>query len=121
MSQKINRVDQLDAAIIDTEAKQILMRQLVNCFPQGIVSRYSAEITLLLDYLFFRFTVSKGVVTPGNTLQNLDYKFKQGNKQRLFLMIFTVFLPYVVTKIGEHMSRENWNDPRVYRNKPTIV
>ena len=73
---RLNRVDQLDAAIIDTESKQILMRQLVNCFPQWVVNKYTAEIGLLLDYLFFRFTVATDtVVTPGNLLQNLNYKF----------------------------------------------
>jgi hypothetical protein len=57
------------------------MRQLVNCFPSRIVSHYTAEIAVLLDYLFFRFTVSTHKrVTPGNQLQNLNFKWHPGEK-----------------------------------------
>ena len=44
------------------------MKQLVNCLPTPLISRWTAELQLLLDYLFFRFTVSRDVVTPGNAL-----------------------------------------------------
>lgn len=87
------------------------MRQLTNCFPQWIISSYTAELQLLLDFLFFRFTVSNDVITPGNTLQNLNFKFRSP-KHKALLMVFTVFLPYVVTKLNERISSNNWNDVR---------
>jgi hypothetical protein len=59
------------------------MRQLVNCFPHQIVTKYTAELQLLLDYLFFRFTIStEDVMTPGNTLQNLNFKFSSNGSQK---------------------------------------
>ncbi len=95
------------------------MRQLVNCFPQSFVSRYTAELQLLLDYLFFRFTISTDdVITPGNTLQNLNFKFNNiySQKQKALYMVFTVFLPYVVQKLNDIISRNNWSDPRKRRS-----
>lgn len=51
------------------------------------------------------------MITPGNTLQNLNYKFST-NKQKALLMVFTVFLPYGITKLNEKISSDNWNDAR---------
>jgi len=52
------------------------MRQLVNCFPQWVVNKYTAELQLILDFLYFRFTIAtEDVITPGNLLQNLNFKF----------------------------------------------
>lgn len=92
------------------------MRQLVNCFPQFILTRYSAEIQLLLDFLFFRFTIStEEAITPGNTLQNLNFKFTKPQRQKALLMILTVFLPYLTTKLSDMISRNNWSDRRNWR------
>jgi hypothetical protein len=35
-------------------------------------------------------------------------------------MIFTVFLPYFVTKASEYISRNNWSDPRNWRAGSTL-
>jgi hypothetical protein len=82
----------------------------MNAFPSNIVNKYSSELKLFLDYLYFRFTISKSVTTPGNLLQNLDFKFTHSS-QKLNLLIFTVFLPYISDKLLEFMSRNNWSDP----------
>lgn len=87
------------------------MRQLTNCFPQWLVSRFTAELQLFLDFLFFRFTISTDVITPGNSLQNLNYTFRS-HRQKALLMVFTVFLPYVITKLNDKISSDNWNDAR---------
>jgi hypothetical protein len=63
-------------------------------------------------------------ITPGNTLQNLKYNFNQGQRQKLLLMLLTVFLPYVVTKITEYIARENWSDPNLFKHRerpPTLI
>lgn len=76
---------------------------------------------MLLDYLFFRFTVSTdSVITPGNQLQNLNYQFSSDakfmQKQKALLMVLTVFLPYGAAKLNDIISSGNWTDPRVLRN-----
>jgi hypothetical protein len=76
-----------------------------------LVSRYTAEFQLILDFLFFRFTISTDVITPGNSLQNLNYKFNS-HRQKALLMVFTVFMPYVITKLNDKISSDNWNDAR---------
>lgn len=88
----------------------MLMRQLINAFPQQMLSKFGLEIKLLLDYLFFRFTISNDVGTPGNLLQNLTFKFRSQN-QKLLLLAFTVLLPYAIDKLNEVVQRKNWTDP----------
>jgi hypothetical protein len=51
------------------------------------------------------------VITPGNSLQNLNFKFSS-HRQKALLMVFTVFVPYFITKLNDKISSENWNDVR---------
>ena len=51
----------MDAFITDNESKILLKSALVNVFPQKVVIRYSDELQLLLDVLFFRFTTARGI------------------------------------------------------------
>ena len=64
----LNKVDQLDAYLIDTQSKELLKTALVRTLPQHLVLHNTLEIQLALDYLFFRFTTAKGTQTPGNIL-----------------------------------------------------
>lgn len=63
-----------------------------------MVSRYFPEIKLLLDYIYFRFTILVDVNTPGNGLQNLKYKFAN-HRSKIVLLLLTVLGPYVGSKI----------------------
>lgn len=70
-------------------------------FPPYFVNNFQAEIQLLLDYLFFRFTIlTEKIQTPGNTLQNLNFVFntKSVQKQKFWYMILSVFVPYLMSK-----------------------
>ena len=44
MSEYINKVDQLDAYLIDTQSKELLKQSLMKVFPQKIVLNNTLEI-----------------------------------------------------------------------------
>ena len=105
----LSQVDQMDAFITDNESKILLKSALVNVFPQNVVIRYSDELQLLLDFLFFRFTTARGIQTPGFRFMNLKYSFSS-KKQRMALLTVQVFLPYLISKVANFLQHMNWND-----------
>ena len=120
MSEYINKVDQLDAYLIDTQSKELLKQSLMKVFPQKIVLNNTLEIQLLLDFLFFRFTTSKGIQTPGNSLQNLKYKFKS-NRQMMSLIALQILIPYLFEKIYEKILKYEWYDSKNQRRDAKLI
>jgi|688.fasta_scaffold1890513_1 hypothetical protein len=106
---QINKVDQLDANLIDDQSKMLLKSSLLQAFPTTIVTKYSHEITLLIDYLFFRFTVATSsskfeTQTPGNKLQNMRFAFKS-KRQVMALFLLQVFIPYCFERLNDIVLR----------------
>jgi hypothetical protein len=54
----LNKVDQLDASLIDEQSKLLLKTLLIDALPSQLASKYSPELTLAIDFLLFRFTVA---------------------------------------------------------------
>ena len=108
----LNKVDQLDAQLIDEQSKLLLKSLLIQALPSQATARLSNEITLVIDYLFFRFTVaSKETPTPGNKLQNIKYKFTSG-RQKMALFLLSVFMPYIFNKLQDLVQRKNWAEAK---------
>mmetsp|Transcript_25052 Transcript_25052/g.28798 ORF Transcript_25052/g.28798 Transcript_25052/m.28798 type:complete len:273 (+) Transcript_25052:40-858(+) len=103
---RVNRIDQLDAMMIDAELGYMLFAQLVRImdyFPHGMKVKYEDELRLLLDYLFYKMTIGSNNRTPGNLLQNLDFGLDRAhlitNKQKFWYVILSILLPYFFKKL----------------------
>ncbi|KAK9804556.1 hypothetical protein WJX73_009687 [Symbiochloris irregularis] len=73
----IMRASQLDASRLDSELTAMLKEQFMTAFSlfqQRVVSAFQPELTLLLDFLIFRYSVWAGKPTPGTALMNLRYR-----------------------------------------------
>lgn len=101
----INRVDQYDALMIDTECKDMLFSQLLKIFdyfPQKFKINYEDELRLILDYLYYKFTIGSNNQTPGNLIQNLDFGLDKTHlltpKQKIGYVFLTIVIPYIFKK-----------------------
>jgi hypothetical protein len=56
-SAQVIKVEQIDALLMDSDSTTLLFQHLVACFPENIRNKYSSELQLLLQFLFYRFTV----------------------------------------------------------------
>ena len=70
--------------------------------------------------MFFRFTTSKGIQTPGNSLQNLKYKFKS-RKQMMALIGLQLFIPYLFEKVYEKIMKYEWDDKKNWRRDAKLI
>lgn len=73
----VMRASQLDAARLDVELTAMLREQFMkifSLFQPRIISALQPELTLLLDFLVFKFSVWSGKPTPGSALMNLRYR-----------------------------------------------
>ena len=116
----LNKVDQMDAHLIDEQSKMLLKSTLVAVFPQQWVIKRSHEIQLLLDFLFFRFTTARGIQTPGQRLQNLKFAFKT-KAQMLALFLLQVLVPYLVSKAQDFLARANWGNAENMRRGTSVM
>ncbi|EME29077.1 peroxisomal membrane protein peroxin-2 isoform 1 [Galdieria sulphuraria] len=74
---KIQRVNQLDAAQLDEEVLSLLWSQLEQVFrflPPGILVSLKPELQALLKFIYFAQFTGTNTPTPGQTLQNLQYR-----------------------------------------------
>lgn len=59
---QIDRINQLEAHSTDDYFKNTLLSNLTGVFkyfPPGTVQSYSAELSALLDYLYYRLTIAR--------------------------------------------------------------
>ena len=71
------RSEELDAMNIDRDCVSLLSQQFLKCFSDQVKIKYGPEISLFLNYIFWRETIFKNNQTPGNELQNLKYMFTE--------------------------------------------
>jgi len=80
----IMRASQMDAGRLDVELTSMLQEQFMKAFTwvqPRLLNALRPELTLLLDYLIFHFSVWKGKPTPGSALMNLRYRDESGQAQ----------------------------------------
>ena len=116
----LNKVDQMDADLIDEQSKMLLKQTLISVFPQNWVIKRPYEIQLVLDFLFFRCTTARDIQTPGLKLQNLKYVFRS-KKQMYALFLVQVFVPYLVAKASDFLRNMNWSDKRNIQRGSSIL
>jgi len=74
---KIQRVNQLDAAQLDEEVLSLLWSQLEQVFrllPPGVLTLLQPELQAALKLVYFVQFTGTNTPTPGQTLQNLQYR-----------------------------------------------
>ena len=116
----LNKVDQMDAFMIDEQSKMLLKSTLVSVFPQKWVIKNPHEIQLLLDFLFFRLTTARSLQTPGQKLQNLRFSFKS-KRQMVLLLAFQVVAPYLLQKLLRLIQQLNWSNPEHARRGSSLL
>eukprot|EP01017_Pseudomicrothorax_dubius_P016384 TRINITY_DN1859_c0_g1_i2.p1 TRINITY_DN1859_c0_g1~~TRINITY_DN1859_c0_g1_i2.p1 ORF type:complete len:306 (-),score=32.90 TRINITY_DN1859_c0_g1_i2:4-822(-) len=102
---KVSRINQVEADVLDNEYKEMLLTSLVRAFEYfdpRTVQKFKEEISLIIDFIFFRFTLAMDLSTPGQTWQNLKLILNQRNK-RLYLLL-EIVLPYVYAKASRLSS-----------------
>lgn len=103
--ERINRVDQYDALMIDQEVKSMVFSQLLKVFdyfPQQVKLKYEDELKLILDFLFYKLTIGSNNRTPGNFIQNLDFGLDHTHgltvKQKIGYVLLSILVPYLYRK-----------------------
>lgn len=61
----MSRIVQLESLIIDRESKQILFSMLTSALPFKDLYKFTHELNLLIDFLFYRFTIVRNKPLPG--------------------------------------------------------
>lgn len=80
----IMRASQMDAGRLDVELTSMLQEQFMKAFTlvqPRLLNAFRPELSLLLDYLIFHFSVWKGKPTPGSALMNLRYRDESAGAQ----------------------------------------
>jgi len=75
------RSSQTDASRLDDELTLLLREQFMRIFSlfhPGTIGRLQPELTLLLDFLIFRYSVWEGRPLPGMALMNLRFRDERG-------------------------------------------
>lgn len=98
---------------IDKECNGLLKESLGKAFylfAPKTVEKFSAEMSLLVDFLYFRETVSKNNNLPGTKLQNVVYTsadcLESGTlptKRKLLFFFVSVFGVYIVRKMKNYI------------------
>ena len=73
---RVLRVNQYDAAFLDTELMSLLYGQLKSTFSlfrYNVIERFRPELDATLSYLVYHFTIAVDKPTPGKKLQGLTY------------------------------------------------
>ncbi|KAM3130268.1 peroxisome assembly protein (Peroxin-2) [Paramecium bursaria] len=101
------RTQQLEALMIDQEIKNIFLDWI-----NQITTKYHSEVKLLLDYIWYRFTIAVDKPLPGQSIQNI--KFSNQNKL-LYLLVF-VLGKYGLSKLSNYIDgRENDSKKKTFK------
>lgn len=128
------RSSQLDAGRLDEELTSMLREQLMRALSfanPATVARLQPELSLLLDFLVFRFSVWEGRPLPGMALVNLRYRDEGAvqaaaggtgggrsgvegpglsRRQRGLYCLGAVVLRYAWARLGHHAAAQHWGD-----------
>ncbi|KAM0734985.1 Peroxisome biogenesis factor 2 [Formica fusca] len=104
----VSRINQIDAAQLDTEIYKVLKNQtkeIARYSAPGKIDKWQAEIDVLLKFLIWKFSLQRGSSTFGQQLLNLQYANINQKKAVLYL-ILSVLPQYLKDKLGN----ENFSD-----------
>ncbi|KAH7625018.1 hypothetical protein Ndes2526B_g00394 [Nannochloris sp. 'desiccata'] len=138
----VMRSSQADASRLDDELTSLLREQFMRIFSlfhPGTVGRLQPELTVLLDFLIFRYSVWEGRPLPGMALMNLRFRNERGVRtdssstaptamgipggghsgvegpgltvtQRNLYCFGAVFLRYIWSRTGHAAAASHWGD-----------
>lgn len=132
---KIQRVNQLDAELLDRELAELLLdpvKKALGSIRSTLPSDLEPELLLLLKLALFKFSIVDRGASYGSMLQNLKYRNEWAHRgalqstardqplSRLQLTLYpllTIIAPYAGSKWQDHMTSLSYsdmpnNDPR---------
>ncbi|SNX81638.1 related to peroxisome assembly protein car1 [Melanopsichium pennsylvanicum] len=132
---KIQRVNQLDAELLDRELAELLLdpvKKALGSIRSTLASDLEPELLLLLKLALFKFSIVDRGASYGSMLQNLKYRNEWAHRgalqstardqplSRLQLTLYpllTIVAPYLGSKWQHHMTSLSYsdmpnNDPR---------
>ncbi|CAL1677044.1 unnamed protein product [Lasius platythorax] len=104
----VSRINQIDAAELDTEIYKVLKNQtkeIAKYSAPGKIDKWQAEVDVLLKLLIWKFSLQRGSSTFGQRLLNLHYADINQKKAVLYL-ILSVLPQYLKDKF----ANENLSD-----------
>ncbi|CEM02522.1 unnamed protein product [Vitrella brassicaformis CCMP3155] len=124
------RVNQLDAARLDSEILSLLTSGFASAFRlfhEGVFDRWRPEVDALLRLVVWRYTTLADRPSPGDSLQNVKYRGwpheRAGDgrhvdagmqrlpaRQKYGIMLLTIVLPWAVARLKRLMDDERWED-----------
>ncbi|XP_011636462.1 peroxisome biogenesis factor 2 isoform X2 [Pogonomyrmex barbatus] len=103
----VSRINQIDAAQLDTEIYKVLRNQtkeITKYSAPGKIDKWQAEVDVVLKFLIWKFSLHRGSSTFGQRLLNLHYANINQRKAVLYL-ILNVLPQYVKDKLAsENLS-----------------
>lgn len=132
---KIQRVNQLDAELLDRELAQLLLdpvKKALSSIRSTLPTDIEPELLLFLKLALFKFSIWDRGASYGSMLQNLKYRNEWAHRgalqstardqplsriQLALYPVFTILAPYLGTKVQAHMTSLSYsemrgNDPR---------
>ncbi|KAL6439540.1 hypothetical protein ACFW04_003978 [Cataglyphis niger] len=107
-SSYVSRINQIDAAQLDTEIYKILknqIKEIARYSGPGKIDKWQAEVDVLLKFLIWKFSLQRGSSTFGQQLLNLQYA-NINQKKAILYLILSVLPQYLKDKL----SNENISD-----------
>lgn len=98
----VSRINQIDAAQLDTEIYKVLKNQtkeIARYSSPGKIDKWQAEVDVLLKFLIWKFSLQRGSSTFGQRLLNLQYANINERKAILYL-ILSVLPQYLKDKLA---------------------
>ena len=132
---KIQRVNQLDAELLDRELAELLLdpvKKALGSIRSTLASDLEPELLLLLKLVLFKFSIVDRGASYGSMLQNLKYRNEWAHRgalqstardqplsklQLALYPLLTIIAPYAGSKWQDHMTSLSYsempsNDPR---------
>lgn len=125
---KIQRVNQLDAELLDRELAELLLdpvKKALSSIRSTLPSDLEPELLLLLKLALFKFSIVDRGASYGSMLQNLKYRNEWAHRgalqstardqplSRLQLALYpllTIIAPYAGSKWQDHMTSLSYSD-----------
>jgi len=89
----VSRINQIDAAQLDTEIYKVLKNQtkeIARYLPPGKIDKWQAEVDAVLKFFIWKFSLQQGSSTFGQRLLNLHYANIDYRKAVLYLILSVV-------------------------------
>ncbi|TDL29403.1 hypothetical protein BD410DRAFT_817531 [Rickenella mellea] len=123
-NQRVLRIGQLDAELLDDELVQLLQDPLNKAFSTvnpSLRAKWEHEVTLIIRLTLYKFSLWDSGATYGAKLQGLRYRIPDSSGVKLSPSglprrtiaahaLLTILIPYLHTRIRSHALSQSWPD-----------